>query len=496
MVSTTNPRSAGGPAGPQHHATSSTATSSTATSSTATSSTATSSTEAPATLTEVAPRTLSTVDQLGLWGNLGVSLLGFAGGLAILQPSGVAPLSMPAAVTAIVTGSLLGGIVLGVTLLLGARTGAPAMVLMRGLFGAKASVIPTVLNIAQCLGWAVFELVVISGGLQALTRGHLPSWCTVLIAGAVTTALTIRPLGAIRVLRKYVSVLVVVALIVLAWGLLRHPIGAVSGSWSGFLLAVDAAVALTVSFVPLGADYSRHSRTGRGAFLGGFVGYGVAQIACLLIGVVALAQLQQDPDGIYSLFLSLPLGTAAFAVLVIRETDQSFANVYSTAVSIQNLRPHWDRRVLTVLIGAAITVAALTIDIGQYQSFLYLIGAIFIPLSGVLVAAWVRTRGVGWDTSTTARVRPAMLIAWAVGFCAYQVINPGSINGWSDMWTSIGQTLHTLGHPWLSASVTSFVVALALALPFSRPAVAPAPVPASAAGSSRPAQASSNSRRS
>jgi NCS1 family nucleobase:cation symporter-1 len=324
-----------------------------------------------------------------------------------------------------------------------------------------------VLNIAQCLGWAVFELVVISGGLQALTRGHLPSWCAVLIAGAVTTALTIRPLGAIRVLRKYVSVLVVAALVVLAWGLLRHPTPAISGSWSGFWLAVDAAVALTVSFVPLGADYSRHSRTGRGAFLGGFLGYGVAQIACLLIGVVALAQLQQDPDGIYGLFLSLPLGTAAFAVLVIRETDQSFANVYSTAVSIQNLRPRWDRRVLTVIIGTAITIAALTIDITAYQSFLYLIGAVFIPLSGVLVAAWLRTRGARWDVSSAAPVRPAMLIAWAVGFLVYQVINPGSIDGWSDMWTSIGRALHTLDHPWLSASLTCFVVALALALPFT-----------------------------
>ncbi len=429
--------------------------------------------EAPTTLTQRAPRTLSALDQLGLWGNLGVSLLGFAGGLAILQPSGTGPLSLSAAVTAIVVGSVLGGLVLGVTLLLGATTGAPAMVLMRGLFGGRASVVPTVLNIAQCLGWAVFELVVISGGLQALTRGHLPSWCAVLIAGAVTTTLTIRPLGAIRVLRKYVSVLVVIALAVLSVGLFRRPAGTITGSWGGFWLAVDAAVALTVSFVPLGADYSRHSRTGRGAFLGGLAGYGAAQIACLLIGVIALAQLQQDPDGIYSLFLSLPLGTAAFAVLVIRETDQSFANVYSTAVSIQNLRPRWDRRVLTVLIGAATTVAALTLDIDAYQSFLYLIGAVFIPLSGVLVADWARTRGAGWNTSASAPVRPGMLAAWAVGFCVYQVINPGSIAGWSTAWTAIAKGLHTLGHPWLSASLASFVVAAVVAVPFTRSPGAP-----------------------
>jgi NCS1 family nucleobase:cation symporter-1 len=425
--------------------------------------------EVPATLLEAAPRTLGLFDQLGLWGNLGVSLLGFAGALAILAPSGSGPMSLGAAITAIVVGSVLGGLVLGATLVLGARTGAPAMVLLRGLLGARASFVPTVLNIAQCLGWSVFELVVISQGLQASTRGHLPSWVCVLVAGLVTTALTIRPLGAIRVLRKYVSALVVLAMVVLVVGLLRHPMGAVTGSWSGFWPAVDAAIALTISWVPLGADYSRHSRSARAAFAGGFVGYGVTQIACLLIGVVALAQLQQQPEKIFDLFLSLPLGSAAFAVLVLRETDQSFANVYSTAVSIQNMAPRWDRRVLTLLIGTVTTILALTVDIAQYQNFLYLIGAVFIPLSGALVAGWWRTRGIGWDLTSEAPIRPAMLVSWGCGFVVYQLINPGSIAGWSTAWTDLGTSLHTIGHPWLSASVASFVVAVLLALPFAGP---------------------------
>lgn len=369
--------------------------------------------------------------------------------------------------TAIVAGSVLGGVILGVSLVLGAKTGAPAMVLLRGLLGAKASVLPTVLNIVQCLGWAVFELLVISAGLQALTGDRLPRWVCVLLAGVVTTALTIRPLGSIRVLRKYVSVLVIIAMVVLAVGLLRNPVPTIDGSWSGFWLAVDAAVALTISWVPLGADYSRHSRTTRAAFAGGFFGYGATQIACLLLGVVALTQVGQNPDQVFDLFLAVPLGTAAFAVLVLRETDQSFANVYSTAVSIQNMAPRWDRRILTSAIGALAIAVALTIDISQYTNFLYLIGAVFIPLSGALIAAWLRTRGVGWNTATHAPLRPGMLLAWGAGFVAYQLVNPGAIPGWSDAWTSAEQWLHTTGHPWLSASLTSFLVAVLIALPFA-----------------------------
>ena len=433
-------------------------------------------TEVPLTLTGAAPRTLGVLDQLGFWGNLGVSLLGFAGALSILTPFGAAPLNLPAAITAIVLGTALGGAILGVSLMLGAKTGAPAMVLLRGLLGAKASFLPTVLNIAQCLGWAVFELLVIAAGLQALTGGNLPRWVCVLVAGGITTALTIWPLGAIRVIRKYVSVLVVIAMIVLAVGVLRNPVPTIEGSWSGFWLAVDAAVALTISWVPLGADYSRHSKTPRAAFAGGFFGYGFAQIACLLLGVVALTQVQQDPDRVFDLFLAVPLGVAAFAVLVLRETDQSFANVYSTAVSIQNMAPRWDRRVLSVTIGALAIAAALTIDISQYTNFLYLIGAVFIPLSGALIAAWLRTRGTGWDTSSNAPVRPGMLLAWAAGFVAYQLVNPGAIPGWSDAWASAGGWLHTLDHTWLSASLTSFAVAVLIALPFAgfRPRPRPA----------------------
>lgn len=437
-------------------------------------------TEVPHTLEEPAPRTLGLADQLGFWGNLGVSLLGFGGAIAVAAPAGFPPLPLAGAFLAVVVGTALGSLILGASLVLGARTGAPAMVLLRGLLGTRASVLPTVLNIVQCLGWGTFELVVIAGGIEALSHGLVPRWAGVLIAGAVTTALTIRPLGVIRLLRRYVSVLVVLAVAVLAAGLLAHPVPASHGSWSGFWLGVDAALAVAISWVPLGADYSRHSRSTGAAFGGGFLGFGVTQIACYGIGLLALAHAGQDPNKVFDVFLALPLGVLAFAVLVLRETDQSFANVYSTAVSIQNLRPGWDRRVLTVAIGVLTTATALVLDVGRFASFLYLIGAVFVPLAGVLLAAWARTGGRSWDTSVAAPTRPAMLLAWAAGFVVYQLVNPGAVPGWSALWTDAGRAVHLVGHPWLSASVASFVVAAALAYPLAtRRSQTPSTMPSS-----------------
>jgi NCS1 family nucleobase:cation symporter-1 len=123
--------------------------------------------------------------------------------------------------------------------------------------------------------------------------------------------------------------------------------------------------------------------------------------------------------------------------------------------------------VLTVLIGTLTTALALTINIDDYANFLYLIGGVFVPMSGALIAAWIRSRGEDWNVASDAPVRPGMLAAWLVGFVCYQVINPGSIAHWSDFWTSLGTRLHTLGHPWLSASIASFAVAVLVALPFA-----------------------------
>src|SRR5882757_11058297 len=77
------------------------------------------------------PRTLGVLDQGAFWANLGVSLLGFAGVLAVLQPSGATQLTVAAAVLATIVGTVIGSAMVGLSAIPGAMTGAPAMVLLR-----------------------------------------------------------------------------------------------------------------------------------------------------------------------------------------------------------------------------------------------------------------------------------------------------------------------------------------------------------------------------
>ncbi|MET7769403.1 cytosine permease [Nocardia sp. NPDC005366] len=430
--------------------------------------------EAPLTLDEPAPRVLSFWDQSAFWANLGVSLFAFTGAYTVLAPNaeGAAQISIAAGIVAMIIGTVVGGLMLGLAAVPGAKTGKPAMMLLRGLFGAKLSYVPTVLNIAQLIGWGTFELIVIGNAADEMFGGG-PRWLYVVIAGVLTTALTIWPLGSVRLLRRFVTVGVVVALLWFYLQFFRTGLpdlttdpgpggnGPFGADWSLFWIAADAALAVSISWVPVAADYTRHSRSTRAAFGAASGAYGLTQIFAYILGLFALAL--ATGDGAYGPFLSVTLGAVFFFILVLREADQSFANVYSTAVSIQNLAPRVDRRVLSIGLGALITVLALWLDMDDYFGFLGLIGSVFVPLLGVLVADFFLRAGGEWNTAADAPSRWGMIVAWLVGLSVYQLINPGDAGVWTDAWVRVGQWLHFTKQPWMSASLLSFLAAVAVA---------------------------------
>ncbi|MDL5154748.1 purine-cytosine permease family protein [Actinomycetospora termitidis] len=415
--------------------------------------------EVAPTLDGPVPRSLGFLDQGAFWANLGVSLLGFAGVLAVLQPAGAPPLTVTAAVVATVVGTAIGSAMVGLSAIPGARTGAPAMVVLRGLFGGVLSWIPSVLNVVQLIGWGTFELVVIAQAGTLAIGG--PTWVWVLGAGVLTTLLTLRPLGMLRLLRRVVTILVAISVAYLAWWLFTRPAAAdlgESGSWAGFWAGTDAAIAVAVSWIPVASDYSRHSTRTSTAFTAATVGYGVTQVLCFVVGLAALSLVGGDGDAVFAPMLAAPLGVVALLILTLRETDQSFANVYSTAVSAQNLVPRADRRVLCLVIGAVITVLGLVVTIDDYAVFLAVIGSVFVPLLGVGVGEALVNKG-RLDLSRWAPSRPLMVVAWVIGLAVYQLINPGGAPGWSDAWTALREAIGFVPPSWLSASLCSFVVA-------------------------------------
>ncbi|WP_239316026.1 purine-cytosine permease family protein [Planobispora longispora] len=424
------------------------------------------STEAPLTLDEAPPKALGVLDQGALWANLGVSLLGFSGAIALIDPLGDRPLSFLAAIAAAVVGSVVGTAMVALAAIPGQQTGAPAMVLLRGLFGARLSYVPTVLNIVQMLGWGAFELWVIAQGAQAIAGSfgvEVPYAVWVILGGVITTALTIRPLGAVRLLRRYVTAGVIISMIWFAVELFSRGPSVGMGTWEAFAPSVDYVIALSVSWVPVAADFARFSRSGRAAFAGVVGGYTIAQVACLTLGIAALALVGNDPDKVWDPFVAASLGWLFFGILVLRETDQPFVNVYSTAMSLQNLLPRLDRRVISAGTGVVVTLLAIFVEADTYTAFLGLIGAVFVPMFAVLAVDYFLLGGARrWNTSEDAPSRWLMVVPWVLGFAAWWMLAAlpiaEELKWWTGFWTGARELIGFVPQPWMSAAVGAFLV--------------------------------------
>jgi putative hydroxymethylpyrimidine transporter CytX len=417
-------------------------------------------------------RVLGLVDTTLLWTNLGISLL-------VLVLPAYFDLDLKRALLATVVGGAIGNAMLALAALIGADGRVPTMVLQRAPLGTRGSYIATVLNVLQCLGWAIFELLVIATAAGLLCDklvGFRAIWFWKLVFGVTATVLALLgPIGFVRrFVRKFAIWAVVASIIYLAWWIVH---GAHVGRlWShggthhgSFWLAVDTVVAVTVSWAPLVADYTRFSRDRRTAFWGAGIGYFLPTLYQFGFGSILVLSRGVDPSHPELILTAIAGGGVAAALallaLTVDETDEAFANVYSAAVSVQNLVPRASQRTLIVAVSALATVGALAIDMRSYQRFLLLLGAVFVPLLGVLVADWLLA-GARYSRERIFSGPPLRLgsvVAWVLGFIAYEwLYQPTGLGFWSDALSHLPTPSYAIG-----ASVPGFAVAFLLSALFA-----------------------------
>jgi purine-cytosine permease-like protein len=96
----------------------------------------------------------------------------------------------------------------------------------------------------------------------------------------------------------------------------------------------------------------------------------------------------------------------------------------------------------------------------SYQRFLLLLGAVFVPLLGVLVAHWL-LNGAHYtrrDVFEGPLVRPGSIVAWVAGFLVYEwLYQPADLGFWSDLLAKLPTPEYQIG-----ASLPSFTVAFVL----------------------------------
>lgn len=391
-------------------------------------------------------RVLRTFDLFVLWSSLGAGLLVLAAGTLLVGVGGFGfGLTLWESAAIAIVGSVIGSAMLAAAARHGSRAGVPTMVSLRPILGKWGSYVPTALNVFQLLGWAAFELLIM--GIAAATLignifGAATAAVFIPLFGLVVAALALGgPLAVVRAwLERFAIWFVYASTAAIAIALLlqgpdpgiRYTPALFAGTTS-ILLALDLVIAMPISWWPLVSDYNRFARSSKHSLVGTTAGYTIANTAFYLIGAGLLAfGLVRGETNFLAVIGLLGLGAFPLLIILVDETDNAFANVYSTAVSMQNLAPK--RRQFAFIVAAtAIAMAgagalwALGQGIGGgYEAFLFLIGGLFVPLLGVVIAdSFVVRRGKYSESEffeAAPRWRWPAFASWIPGAALYFMI--------------------------------------------------------------------------
>jgi nucleobase:cation symporter-1, NCS1 family len=428
-------------------------------------------------------RRLSGLDFAVLWGDLGIGLLVLVTG-ALLVPA----LGLPRAIVAILVGSAIGCVPLALVGRAGAREGVPGMVLLRPALGTRGSYVPTLLNIVQLIGWTAFELWAMALVATRVTgSGGFALWLAVVAAVCLLLSLG----GPVVVVRRWMArfgvwVVGAVAAYLTLRLVLTADLGALwsrpgTGGFPTFWPAVDLVIAMPISWIPLVADYNRFARRGVSSARGTFAGYFLANVWFYALGALLILTARAPGPSVAGMadgIVALAGGTVLLVVLLVGETDEAFADIYSAAVSAQNLAPGLRQRAGVVLVtalgvGGAAWLSGLP-DQGvlTYELFLFLIGSIFVPLFGVFLADYHVLHRGGYRGQALFDHRgpyryaggfhPAAVGAWLLGFAAYHWTAPTALPGWSAAVEGVFADGLGLPFPLLDGAVPASIVAFAV----------------------------------
>jgi NCS1 family nucleobase:cation symporter-1 len=369
---------------------------------------------------------LGGVDYFILWSSLGVGLLVLSAGSFLSQAK------FFDAIIAIIVGSIVGSILLGLAGKIGSDHGIPSLITMRPAFGVRGSYIPAILNVLQLVGWTTFEIMIMARAADMLTGSVLPYYFWAALFGALVALLGIA--GPLNVVRQWIGKFAVwiaygTSAIIIINLLNSADIPSLflsSGEGLSFFTALDLVIAMPVSWMPLVADYNRFSKKSKSALWGTFIGFTMTNILFyfggILLGTSDVLAIVVAIQAMFFGFLML--------LLIVDEADNAFADVYSASVSTQNIFAIINQKHLIIGLTILSTILAMVVSIQQYEVFLLLIGAIFIPLFGVVLTDYYiikrqkYTEQMLYTSRNKLGIGIPAIIAWTLGVLLNYTLSP------------------------------------------------------------------------
>jgi len=350
-----------------------------------------------------------------------------------------------AAALLILLGSVAGAALVAALAPIGSRLRVPSVIAARPALGIRgAGLVAAVLYLSNFAWIALNNVIAASAasraaGTDALvgaTSAHA-AWAIVL--GILATAIVWRgPAAVARADRVAVPLLAAVA-IALTIACLRaaRGLGAAPTTTMSWSRGLDVVIGYQVSWILMFADYSRYTRSPRGSAIAVFLGLALTSAWMMPLGAIAARVAGSADPG--TMLAAVGLGAAGAVLLTIATLTTNFVNIYMSSLAWKSLFP--DARDGTVvwsigLIGTALG-AVPGVWLEQYTNFMMLVGAVLVPVGGVLVAHYYFSAD---DPMSDARI-PALydgagpyrggnvagLLAWIAGAIVY--FAAGSLGG-------------------------------------------------------------------
>ena len=352
----------------------------------------------------------STFQNALIWFGAGVSLA------EILTGTYFAPLGMAKGFAAVVIGHVIGCVMMLLAGLIGGRTGRSAMETVKMSFGQKGGVLFAFLNVLQLVGWTaimIYDGALAIGGIFDV--GHWV-WCLV-IGGLIVLWILVgvTNLGLInKIAMAALFILTVVLCKVIFFS--GAPVGGDLGEAMTFGAAVELAVAMPLSWLPLISDYTREAEKPVQATVASVVVYGLVSCWMYLIGMGAA--IYTGEYDIAQIMVKAGLGIAALLILILSTVTTTFLDAWSAGISAESLSKKLNGKWTAVVVTVIGVVGSILFPMDDITNFLYLIGSVFAPMIAIQIADVFLLKQDRFDQAVDAW----NLGIWLVGFIAYRLL--------------------------------------------------------------------------
>lgn len=347
-----------------------------------------------------------------IWFGAGVSLA------EILTGTYFAPLGFGKAMAAILLGHFIGGIMMFAAGMIGAKERRSAMETVKMSFGEKGSLLFAILNVLQLIGWT--SIMIYDGALAADGLLHTGLWIWALVIGAliilwIVIGLTnLGKLNTIAMTALFILSLILFKVIFFGTAV-AGPI--VDDGSLTFGAAVELAVAMPLSWLPLISDYTREAEKPFAATLVSVLTYSVVSIFMYMIGMGA-AIFTGEYD-IAQIMVKTGLGVVGLLIIVFSTVTTTFLDAYSAGVSSVSISSKIKEKWAAVVVTIIGTVAAMLYPMDNITNFLYLIGSVFAPMIAVQIADYFILKKAD---AAEKEFQWTNLLIWLIGFIAYRLL--------------------------------------------------------------------------